>query len=185
MNIEAEFKRELNLAIAKLKGIYDKSIDDLNKQSLKKDKEVLATLELEIKGASLEDLLTGGMSLYDVIEGLREQGIPKKTFTVAREEEFPNEAKVDEDLDIIRKFTSFAIDTQGTNKFKNSWQPLMLLVEEIFEHSLHGFRTFGMRDGVGKYLTRFENYQLFEGRTLIESVYKAVVDYCRLNPRYD
>lgn len=81
-------------------------------------------------------------------------------------------------------------------EYHSSWDWLMPVIEKIGEYTYEdkGYdpendkvslafkdsaypRTFGMKNGAGKFMFRFNRQQLFYGETLIEAAYDACVDF--------
>lgn len=74
---------------------------------------------------------------------------------------------------------------EGNLKYNESWDWLMPVIEKIISEEKYEdgesvyLRTFGMIDGHGKFMTRFNRYTLFQADCLIEAAYLAVVNFLR------
>jgi len=67
--------------------------------------------------------------------------------------------------------------------YDTSWNALMPVVEKIITHEYdngedHAYlRTFGKSTIDGKFLVRFNRCPVYEGKTLIDATYNAVIDF--------
>jgi len=66
--------------------------------------------------------------------------------------------------------------------YEQDWNEIMPVLEKIISHKFEDgdkafLRTFGMISDSGKMLVRFNRMSLFDGETLIQALFLAIVDF--------